>query len=159
MRRMIVAALAGILISGSAFAIDKQGSYVGRFNYACPQVLELYQKSDMQKDGAGVTFNRSFSVIVGWMAGYMSSVNSTRTGKSDFYGNMADEAAWIANYCESNEKSDLMEAMEALTKARTTEEKKKPKSASKASKPEAAKKNPVGPVRAPSTSDSPQGAP
>jgi hypothetical protein len=139
MRRFIVPVLFGVLLSGPALAIDSGGSYVGRFNYSCPQVLQLYGKSGIQKDGTGVTFNRSFSVIVGWMAGYMSSINAIRPGKSDFFGNMADEAGWIAKWCESNQKSDLMEAMEALTKERTAV-KKKPKAAAK---PKAAPKKPV----------------
>jgi len=141
MRRIVVPALVGVIVSGSALAIDSRGSYVGRFNYPCPQVLELHGKSDIRKDGTGVTFNRSFSVIVGWMAGYMSSVNSSKPGKSDFFGNMADEAGWIAKWCEANQKSDLMEAMEALTKERTALQKKsKP-----AQKPKAEVKKPAAP--------------
>lgn len=158
MRRIVVPALVGMLVSGTAFAIDRNGSYVGRFNYSCPQVMKLYEKSDLKKDGTGVTFNRSFSVIVGWMAGYMSRVNSSKTGKSDFYGNMADEAAWVAKWCETNQKSDLMEAMEALTKERTTPAK-KPKAGAKAAKPKAVPKKPVGPVRMPATPKPAPGAP
>ncbi|MDH3239885.1 MAG: hypothetical protein OEO83_04385 [Alphaproteobacteria bacterium] len=145
MRRLIVPVLLGVLLSGPALAIDSGGSYVGRFNYSCPQVLELHGKSGIQKDGTGVTFNRSFSVIVGWMAGYMSSINAIRPGKSDFFGNMADEAGWIAKWCEANQKSDLMEAMEALTKERTAVKK----------KPKAADKKPVAPVRKQPQSDQP----
>ncbi len=54
----------------------------------------------------------------------MSRVNATKRGKADFYGNMADEADQIAKWCKSNQKSDLMEAMEALTKERTARPKK-----------------------------------
>jgi hypothetical protein len=153
MRRLIVPVLLGVLLSGPALAIDSGGSYVGRFNYSCPQVLELYAKSGIQKDGTGVTFNRSFSVIVGWMAGYMSSINAIRPGKSDFYGNMADEAAQIAKWCEANQQSDLMEAMETLTKERTAI-KKKPKAAAK---PKPAKKKPVR--KQPEPTPLPKGAP
>jgi hypothetical protein len=53
---------------------------------------------------------------------------------------MADEAGWVAKWCESNQKSDLMEAMEALTKERTTTAKKKPKTAAK---PKPAPKKPA----------------
>ena len=131
MTRIIVPAILALLIGGSAWAIGPNGDYVGRFNYSCPQLIKLYAKSGLEKDGSGVTFNRSFSVIIGWMAGYMSRVNTIRQGKADFYGNMADEATWIAKWCESNQKSDLMDAMEALTKERTTKPKKpKPAKAS-----------------------------
>lgn len=119
MARSIVATILALLIGGSAWALGPKGEYVGRFNYSCPQLMKMYEKSGVQKDGSGVTFNRSFSVIIGWMAGYMSRVNTIQRGKADFYENMADEATWIAKWCESNQKSDLMDAMEALTRERT----------------------------------------
>ena len=124
MIRIIVVTILTLLISGPAWALDPKGEYVGRFNYPCSQLLKMYDKSGLQKDGSGVTFNRSYSVIIGWLAGYMSRVNTIRRGKADFYENMADEATWIAKWCESNQKSDLMEAMEALTKERTAKPKK-----------------------------------
>jgi hypothetical protein len=138
MARMIVPTVLALLIGGSAWALGPNGEYVGRFNYSCPQLIKMYEKSGVQKDGSGVTFNRSFSVIIGWMAGYMSRVNTIRQGKADFYGNMADEATWIAKWCEANQKSDLMDAMEALTKERTTTPS-KPKPA------KAVRKKPVAP--------------
>lgn len=119
MTRIIVATIVALLIGGSAWAVAPKGEYVGRFNYSCPQLLKMHAESGLEKDGSGVTFNRSYAVIIGWMAGYMSRVNATRRGKADFYENMANEADWIAKWCESNQKSDLMEAMEALTKKRT----------------------------------------
>ncbi|MDX1486075.1 MAG: hypothetical protein R3229_16510 [Alphaproteobacteria bacterium] len=123
MRRCIAATIVLLTLGGTAWAFDSKGQYVGRFNYSCPQVLELYGRSELQKDGAGVTFNRRFSVIIGWMAGYMSRVNATVRGKAEFFEHMADEAAWIAQWCEANQKSDLMDAMEALVKERTSKKK------------------------------------
>jgi len=124
MARIIVPTILALLISGSAWALGPKGEYVGRFNYSCSQLIKMYEKSGVQKEGSGVTFNRSFSVIIGWMAGYMSRVNTIRRGKADFFENMADEATWIAKWCESNQKSDLMDAMEALTKERTAKPRK-----------------------------------
>jgi hypothetical protein len=137
MARIIVPTILALLIGGSAWALDPKGEYVGRFNYSCPQLMKMYEKSGVQKEDSGVTFNRSFSVIIGWMAGYMSRVNTIRRGKADFYENMADEATWIAKWCESNQKSDLMDAMEALTKERTAKPK-KPKPAKAVGKKPAA---------------------
>ncbi len=134
MKRIIVPTILTLVIGGSAWAMAPKGEYVGRFNYSCPQILKLHEESGLEKDGSGVTFNRSFSVIIGWMAGYMSRVNRTKRGKADFYENMADEADWIAKWCESHKKADLMEAMEALTKERITRPK-KPKPAKAASSP------------------------
>ena len=134
MTRIVVPTILALLIGGSAWAMGPKGEYVGRFNYTCPQLLKMYEKSGLEKDGTGVTFNRSFSVIIGWMAGYMSRVNTTRKGKADFYGNMADEVDWIAKWCESNQKADLMEAVEALTKERTAKPK-KPKTTKAVEKP------------------------
>ncbi len=132
MKRIIVPTILTLVIGGSAWAVAPKGEYVGRFNYSCPQILKLHKNSGLEKVGAGVTFNRSFSVVIGWMAGYMSRVNRTRRGKADFYENMADEADWVANWCETHKKADLMEAMEALTKERITRPKKPepPKAAS-----------------------------
>ena len=128
MTRFIVSTILALLIGGSAWAMGPKGEYVGRFNYSCPQFLKMYAESGLEKDGSGVTFNRSFSVVIGWMAGYMSRVNATSRGEADFYVNMVYEAEWIAKWCEPNQKSDLMEAMEALTKTRTvTPEKPKPR--------------------------------
>lgn len=137
MARIIVPTILALLIGGSAWAVGPKGDYVGRFNYSCPQLMKMYEKSGVQKDGSGVTFNRSFSVIIGWMAGYMSRVNTIGRGKADFYENMADEATWIAKWCESNQKSDLMDAMEALTRERTAKPK-KPKPAKAVGKKPAA---------------------
>ena len=118
MTRIVVPTILALLIGGSALAMDLKGEYVGRFNYSCLQLMKMYEKSGLEQDGTGVTFNRSYSVIIGWMAGYMSRVNATSRGKADFFKNMAEEGDWIAIWCKSNQKSDLMEAMEALTKER-----------------------------------------
>lgn len=120
MRRIIVPSILAFLIGGSAWAISPNGEYVGRFNYSCPQLITMYQDSELEKDGPGVSFNRSFAVIIGWMAGYITHVNTSRRGKSDFYGHMADEANWVVRWCRSNQTSDLIDAMEALTVERTT---------------------------------------
>lgn len=136
MTRIIVPTILALLIGGSAWAFAPNGEYVSRFNYSCPQVVAMYQHSELQKDGTGVTFNRSFSVIIGWMAGYISHVNSVHRGKADFYGNLADEASWVAKWCRANRTSDLIDAMEALTAERTAK-----------GKPAKAKAKPASPAR------------
>ena len=113
-----------VVISSSAWAVNKRGNFVNRFNYSCTQLHKFYERADLQKDGAGVAFNRSFSVIIGWMAGYISRVNLSEKGKADFYGNLADEVAWLIEWCKINPGSDLAEAMDALTKERLPKAKK-----------------------------------
>ncbi len=126
MTRFLASAILAVVIALPAWAISPKGEYVGRFNYSCAQLIKMYEASGIEQEDDGVTFNRSFSVIIGWMAGYMSRVNATRRGQADFYANMAVEAAWIANWCETNKESDLMDGMQALTKERLTKGKPKP---------------------------------
>ncbi len=65
MTRFIIPTIVALLIGGSAWSMDPRGEYVGRFNYSCLQILKMHGKSELQKNGTGVTFNRSFSVIIG----------------------------------------------------------------------------------------------
>jgi hypothetical protein len=127
MIRIIIPALVAIsvLVGGSAWAIDKKGNYVPRFNYSCKDLKSFYKTSGLDKNEEGVTFNRSFGVIIGWMAGYISRVNQKVSGRADFFGNLADEATWLNEWCKLNPGGDLMEAMDALTVERTPKTKKK----------------------------------
>ena len=141
MTRIILSALMILLISGSAWAVDSKGGYAGKFPYTCPQVLEFHSASGLESGEKGVTFNKSFGVIIGWMAGYMSRVNFTIQGKTDFFENMAQEVEWVVRWCQDNQAAGLNDAMEALTKARTA---KKPKTTAV---PPAAPKSPLPPAR------------
>ena len=122
MTRIFIPALVAVsvVISGSAWAIDNRGDFVSRFNYSCKQLEEFHKNAGLEKDGSGVTFNRSFSVIIGWMAGYISRVNQREAGKADFFGNLGDEAIWLLEWCKINPGGDLAEAMDALTRERTS---------------------------------------
>ncbi len=139
MARIIIPVLIAVtvVISSSAHAVNQRGSFVSRFNYSCAQLTEFYKNAGLQKDGAGVVFNRSFAVIVGWVAGYISRVNQREQGKADFYGNLADEVSGLIDWCKVNPGSDLAEAMEALTKERLP--KKKPAAAKPVAKAAPAK--------------------
>ncbi len=113
-----------VIVSSSAWAVNQRGSFVSRFNYSCAQLNEFHKNAQIQKDGDGVTFNRSFAVIIGWVAGYMSRVNLREEGKADFFGHIADEIGALIKWCKANPGSDLAEAMQALTKERLPKAKK-----------------------------------
>ncbi len=146
MTRIFIAALiaVSVVIGSSAWAYNQRGTFVSRFNYSCKQLTEFYKIADLQRDGDGVAFNRSFSVIIGWIAGYISRVNLREEGKADFYGNLANEVAWLIQWCKINPGGDLAEAMEALTKERL------PKAKMPAANKPAAK--PAAPAKAPAKS-------
>ena len=122
MKRIILAALVGALVSGPAVAVDETGSYyrLGMGSEKCAKYLGAYGTSELKHTPDGqFSFNNRFGIWIGWIHGYATRVNMTTKGRANIYDmDSIGIAAWLASWCRDNPSKDLTEAMNAFTQSR-----------------------------------------
>ena len=118
MKQLLMAVLVGLVISGSAWAKDKNGEYITKAVPTCGEYLDAYGKTTLNTEGYSGP-HEAFKVF-GWMNGYITAYNrQTPNGLSGVLGTMPlnDARRWMASWCRDNPASDLDDALYALFSA------------------------------------------
>ena len=95
-----------LLLPSAATAIDANGDYVIRGVGSKDGSCGEYVRAD-------VTSRRWYE---SWLMGYISGVNTARSGKEDFSNAVPPTAIgqWLDNYCKGNPMATFHEAVEAM---------------------------------------------
>ena len=108
MKRIIFAALVGVLVSGPAAAKNPQGEFqiLGYGVKTCGFWLIERRKSKSSEALSMVT----------WITGFISAVNLYVEGKKDFTSgtDLVGLSAWIDNYCQEKPHEELAKASAEL---------------------------------------------
>jgi hypothetical protein len=123
MKRMLLATMLVMQISGPAWGMDEQGEYFifGPGNYSCSEFIGRYRRADVRRAANNqLNFNVEFGGSIGWIQGYLTAVNAMTPGKIDYFVSMdsVDVIEWIASWCRENPRANLYRAVEALVKAK-----------------------------------------
>jgi len=121
-RRIILAALVGVLVIGPAWAIEvKDRLHVfGAGSTLCTKYLGAYGTADLKTAPDGyMSSGDVFAYELGWIQGYATRVNETTKGRENIYDmDTIGLAAWVASWCRDNPSKRILNAMEALTESR-----------------------------------------
>ena len=110
MKRTILAALVGVLVSGSAWGLDSKGGY---------QILGAGAKScgywtENRKGAANVLTYQGRA----WVSGFLTAHNFLIPGAYDITKGVGNEGlfAWIDNYCSQNPLKSISYAAAVLVR-------------------------------------------
>jgi hypothetical protein len=118
MRQLVAAVFLTMLFVNMARADNNRGQYTTTLAPTCNEYLRDYATASITDTGSRLEYSTSFGNDIGWIAGYMSHVNSSIRGKSNYFNDLINEVVWIASWCRDNSSFDLDDAMRALTKIR-----------------------------------------
>jgi hypothetical protein len=121
MTRLIIPVLIALLVSGSASAQGKKENdwIFGPGAKKCTVFLGNYATGNLRKSNGQLAYSSEFTATVGWLQGYLTRVNEQAKSTGDIYGiDLIEIAAWLASWCRDNPTSNLINAMQALTKSR-----------------------------------------
>jgi hypothetical protein len=119
MKRLLMAVLAGLMISGPAWGYDEVDEFkIGRIHNLpeCGEYLGAYDKATLTAEHTYQAPYEAWGVFE-WINGYVTAYNLfVDTGVMDVLSPMAknDSRRWIASWCRDNPSSDLDEALQAL---------------------------------------------
>ena len=121
MKRAILGALLGCLMSTPAWSADPAGTFIiyGAGGNTCATFLGAHEKAAPRRTtGGGVQWSsgHDYEVMYVWILGYVSHVNQSTPGKANHFEPMDkfEIAAWVASWCRGNAEEDLFDAVEAL---------------------------------------------
>lgn len=121
MKRAILGALLGCLMSTPAGSADPAGTFIiyGAGGTTCATYLGALQKAAPRRtpEGGVQWFSgHDYGVMYGWILGYVSHVNQSIPGKANHFEPMDkfEIAAWVASWCRGNAGKDLFDAVEAM---------------------------------------------
>jgi len=120
MKRLILASLLAVGVSGEAKAYDTKGQGFIRAPQLCSYYLDAYSKTTL-KGERGSNGPHEWWISMGWIDGFISGHNiSADNGKFDIVAGMIDNDIyrWIASWCRDNMSKDLGHAVTALIRSR-----------------------------------------
>jgi hypothetical protein len=121
MRRILMMALVGLVVSGPAWGYDAKGSATSVGSITCGEYLDAYSRSKLT--GAGtVTGLYPMHRAIGWISGFLTAINmTTKNGRKHVLGSMTNNDArrWVASWCRDNISKDLAAAVVALMNSQT----------------------------------------
>ena len=103
--RLVIGFFVMMLVATPVQAIDGAGQFKTYGQYSCGQWLEA-----KKADGTVRT------VMIGWVAGYVSAVNAWIEGKEDWleHSDIPSAMSWIDKYCRENPLSKSTYAIRFL---------------------------------------------
>jgi len=104
-----------LVLSGAAYARDKDGNYTVIGNKSCGYYLDGYSKATLTDTGFKGVFESS--LVFGFISGYLTAYNTTvPNGKQNILGSMSinDARRWIASWCWDNPSKDMDDGTQAL---------------------------------------------
>ena len=113
-------ALIGVLVSGPAWAF-KGNTYTILSVRNCVHYMDAYSRTTFTNTGYRGPYKMWENL--GWINGYLTAYNRlTPNGREDILGSMSgsDTAKWIGSWCRDNPKKNILDALDALIKIRST---------------------------------------
>ena len=115
MKRIILAALLGVLVSGPALG----KTFVSYADADCAGFTELYAKGGLKWDANSLPTwtNRQFGYRLTWIFGYISAVNNEAISSGDLAKDkgmkLSGVISWIGSWCRDHQSKDLSDAIDA----------------------------------------------
>jgi len=116
MKRLLMVALVGLVVSGPAWGIGKGGAYTGYSQHSCGFYLDAYASAELIGDHL-YSGTYKTSIVFGWINGYLTAYNRhVDTGEINILGTMPmnDARRWMASWCRDNPSKDVLDALAEL---------------------------------------------